>query len=106
MYHCERHDFLTRPVRYFCFFFLFAMPVTVLAAATACNNVTTNNVVRQLENFLRNLSSEVLERRTLTRSGRLELLNRDFEQIFGQIVSIRIKTLSNRNLVASRLISD
>ena len=30
------------------------------------------------------------------------LLSRDFEQIFGQIVSIRVKTLSNTNLVASR----
>ena len=29
-------------------------------------------------------------------------LSRDFEQIFGQIVSIRVKTLSNTNLVTSR----
>ena len=29
-------------------------------------------------------------------------LSRDFEQSFGQIVSIRVKTLSNTNLVASR----
>ena len=29
-------------------------------------------------------------------------LSRDFEQIFGQIVSIRVKTLSNTNLMASR----
>ena len=28
-------------------------------------------------------------------------LSRDFEQMFGQIDSIRVKTLSNRNLVAS-----
>ena len=29
-------------------------------------------------------------------------LSRDFEQIFGQIASIRVKTLSNINLVTSR----
>jgi len=39
-----------------------------------------------------------------TGSGLFALLSRDFEQIFGQIVSIRIKTLSNTNMVASRLI--
>ena len=33
------------------------------------------------------------------------LLGRDFEQILGQIVSIRVKTLSNTNLVASKHIS-
>jgi len=31
-------------------------------------------------------------------------VSRDFEQILGQIVSIRIKTLGNTNMVASRLI--
>ena len=31
-------------------------------------------------------------------------MSRDFEQIFGQIVSVRIKTLGNTNMVASRLI--
>ena len=30
------------------------------------------------------------------------MLSRDFEQIFGQIVSIRVKTLSSTNLVTSR----
>ena len=39
-----------------------------------------------------------------TRSGRFAPLSRDFEQIFGKIVSIRIKTLGNINMVASRLI--
>ena len=29
-------------------------------------------------------------------------LSLDFEQIFGQFVSVRVKTLSNTNLVASR----
>ena len=32
------------------------------------------------------------------------LLGRDFEQILGQIVSTRVKTLSTTNLVASRYI--
>ena len=50
------------------------------------------------------LSRDVFERRTSIRNGRFALLSRDFEQIFGQIVSIRIKTLSNTNTVASRLI--
>ena len=40
----------------------------------------------------------------LNGSGRFALLSRDFKQIFGQIVSIRIKTLGNTNMVASRLI--
>ena len=31
-------------------------------------------------------------------------MSRDFEQIFGKIVSIRIKTLGNIYMVASRLI--
>ena len=50
------------------------------------------------------LSSEVFERRTSTGNGRFALLSCDFEQIFGQIVSVRIKTLGNINTVASRLI--
>ena len=39
-----------------------------------------------------------------TRSRLFALLSRDFEQIFGKIVSIRMKTLGNTNMVASRLI--
>ena len=50
------------------------------------------------------LSSDVFERRTSTGNGRFALLSRDFEQIFGQIVSVRIKTLGNLNKVVSRLI--
>ena len=50
------------------------------------------------------LSSDVFERHTSTGSGLFALLRRDFEQIFGQIVSIRIKTLENKNTVGSRLI--
>ena len=42
------------------------------------------------------LSSDVFERRTSTGSELFSLLSRDFDQIFGQIVSIRIKTLDNK----------
>ena len=37
-----------------------------------------------------------------TGSGLFALLGGDFEQNFRQIFSIRVKTLSDRNLVASR----
>ena len=50
------------------------------------------------------LNSDVFERRMSTGSGLFALLSRNFEQIFGQIVCIRIKTLGNTNTVASRLI--
>ena len=40
------------------------------------------------------LSNHVLERRTSTESGLFELFSRDFEQIFRQIVSTGVKTLS------------
>jgi len=46
------------------------------------------------------LSSDLFERRTSTLIGLFAPLGRDFEQIFGRIVSIRIKTLG----VASRII--
>ena len=48
------------------------------------------------------LSSDVSERRTSTGSGLFTLLSHDLEQILGQIVSVRVKTLSNTNMVASR----
>ena len=51
---------------------------------------------------LKGLSSDVFERRTSTGSGFFALFGRDFEQKPGQIVSVRVKTLSNTNLVASR----
>ena len=38
----------------------------------------------------------------LNRTWTFALLRRDFKQMFAQIVSIRVKTLSNTNLVASR----
>ena len=50
------------------------------------------------------LSNDVLERRMLNGSGRFALLSPGFEQMFGQIVSIRMKTIGNTNMVASRLI--
>ena len=37
-----------------------------------------------------------------TGSGAFALFGRDFEKILGHIVSLRIKTLSNTNLVASK----
>ena len=37
------------------------------------------------------LSSDVFERRTSTESGLFALLSRDFEHIFGQMVSITVK---------------
>lgn len=39
-----------------------------------------------------------------TRSGLFALLSHDFEQIFGKIVSIKMKTLGDTNMVASTLI--
>ena len=47
-------------------------------------------------------NNDVFERRTSTGSGLFALLSRDFEQIWGQIVSLRVKTLSNTNLVVPR----
>ena len=48
------------------------------------------------------LRNDVFERRTSTGSGFFVLLRHDFEQMFGQIFSIRVKTLSNTNLLPSR----
>ena len=48
------------------------------------------------------LSNDIFERRTSTGSELFAILGRDFEQTFQQIVSIRVKTLSNTDLVASR----
>ena len=49
---------------------------------------------------LGSLSSNVFERRTSTGSGLFALMKRDFEQVFGQIVSVKVKTTNNTNLVA------
>ena len=48
------------------------------------------------------LSKDVFERLTSTGSGLFSFLDGGFTQIFGQIVSIMVKTLRNTNLVASR----
>jgi len=45
--------------------------------------------------IIESVSSDVFQRRKSTGSGLFSLLNRDFKQIFGQIVSIRVNTLSN-----------
>ena len=47
-------------------------------------------------------SSDVFEPRTSTGSRLFALLSCDFEQIFGQLVSKRVKTLSHTNLVVLR----
>ena len=48
------------------------------------------------------LSSDVFERRKSTGSRVFALFGLDFEQTLAKIVSIRVKKLSNTNLVASR----
>ena len=50
---------------------------------------------------MESLSKDVFERRTSTGSGPFPLMGSGLASIFGQIVSTRIKTLSNTNLVAS-----
>ena len=45
---------------------------------------------------------DVFKRRTSTGSGLLAFLGSGFAKIFGQIVSVRVKTLSNKNVVESR----
>ena len=51
-------------------------------------------------------TSEFKQRRFLAthvdRKWLFTLLNPDFKQIFGQIVAIKVETLRNTNLVASR----
>ena len=54
--------------------------------------------------LLASLSSNVFDRRTSTGSGRFTLMKRHFEQVFGPIVSVKVKIPNNTNLVASRLI--
>ena len=52
---------------------------------------------RSVMDIIGSLSSDVFQARKSTGSGLFffSLLNRDFKQIFGQIVSIRVHTLSN-----------
>ena len=47
-----------------------------------------------------NLSKDIFERHMSTGSGLFVPFGHDLEQILGQIVSIRVKTLNNPNLVA------
>ena len=77
-----------------------------------CQPTHQARFVQRVDNALRiypvdnaiigSLSNSVFERRTSTGSCFFAPLRRDFEQIFGQIVSIRVKTLSNTNLVGPR----
>ena len=48
------------------------------------------------------LSNDIFERRASTRSGLFAILQRDLDQIFRQIVSMREKTLKSTNLEALR----
>ena len=48
------------------------------------------------------LSNDVYERHTSTGSGPFSSLDDGFAQIFSQIVSIRVKKLSNTNFISSR----
>ena len=50
----------------------------------------------------REFKQRFFNRRTSTGSRLFTPLSRHFEQILGQIVSLRVKTLSHTNLVASR----
>ena len=54
------------------------------------------------ESLLSFITSDVFEPRTSTGSGLFVHLSCDFEQTFGPIISIRVKTVSHTNLVASR----
>ena len=51
---------------------------------------------------IRSLTSDDFGRLTSTGNGLFAPLSRDFEKSCGQIVSIRVKTLSHTNLEASR----
>ena len=48
------------------------------------------------------LPKDVFERRNPTRSVHFEFLGSGFAQMFGEIVSVTVKTLSSVNLVAKR----
>ena len=52
------------------------------------------------------LRSDIFEQHTSTESGLFAPLSCDFEQTFRQVVSIRVKTLSHTNLVASMYITE
>ena len=77
------------PVSYWSFFFLSLVTVPEVFAKVATWTIVS---------FI----SDVFERRTSTGSRVFALFGRDFEQILGHMVSLRIKTLSNTNVVASK----
>ena len=56
-----------------------------------------NRVWRRTGQLFGSLSKDVFERRTSTGSGLFSFLGSSFPQIFGEIVFIRVKTLSNTN---------
>ena len=58
-----------------------------------------------VNSLLGSLSNDVFERRTSTGSCPFSFLGDGFAQIFSQIVSIRVKKLSNTNYIASRHIT-
>ena len=60
--------------------------------------------IRFHKHILGSLSSDVFEPRTSSGSGLFALLNRQFEQMFGQILSIRVKLRSNAIFVPWRYI--
>ena len=60
--------------------------------------------IRFHTHILGSLSSDVFEPRTSSESGLFALLNRQFEQMFRQILSIRVKLRSNAILVPWRYI--
>ena len=62
----------------------------------------TNYHLFEMTKIQGRLSKDVFERRPSTGSGRFALLSSNLAQILGQIVSIRVKTLGNTNLAASR----
>ena len=56
-----------------------------------------DRVWRRTGQLFGSLSKDVFERRTSTGSGLFSFLGSSFSQIFGEIVFIRVKTLSNTN---------
>ena len=55
---------------------------------------------------IRSLRNDVFEPRKSTGSGLFAIFRCDFDQIFGQIICMRVKTLRNKNSVASRHIRE
>ena len=76
--------------------------IAVRTSATSFMRMWNGTLARSPRHIKVSLSSDVFERWTSTGSRIFALLIRDFEQIFEQIVSIRVKKLSNTNLVVSR----